>query len=67
MEDFEERVERAMRKWKDEQGWLTTETGGPCCLIPEDEQIKKNYRENPNDFKARADYLALLERQRVGG
>jgi len=46
-----------------EKGLLTPEGGVPAGSSS-DEQIRKNYRENPNDLKAYNDYQEYLKRRR---
>lgn len=61
-ERFTKRLEEEKRKWMEEKGMLVSETGGPSGASPNDEQIRKNYRENSDDPKAYREYHAYLTR-----
>lgn len=55
-------VDEKLRLKMEEKGMLESETGGPSGASPNDEQIRKNFRENPNDPKAYQEYHAYLTR-----
>ena len=55
-------VDEKLRQKMEEKGMLESETGGPSGASPNDEQIRKNFRENPNDSKAYQEYHAYLTR-----
>lgn len=66
VESEEERInklveEKLLQKMQ-EKGMLESETGGPSGASPDDEQIRKNFRENPTNPKAYREYHAYLDR-----
>jgi len=55
-------IEEGKRLAWEESGKLKSDTGGPSGAT-DDDQIRKNYRENPNDRKAYKAYHEWLSRQ----
>jgi hypothetical protein len=65
-ETEDERIERLaeekLHKKLEEKGLLTPEGGEPSAASVNDGEIRKNFREHPNDPKSRQAYLDYLER-----
>ena len=55
-------VDEKLRLKMEEKGMLVSEAGGPSGAKPNDEEIRKNYRENPDNPKVRTAYHEYLER-----